>query len=442
MKYQVITFGCQMNKNDSERLESILEYLGLKKTSKSEDADIIILNSCSVRESAEYRAFGFVSNFRKLKKKKPNLIIGVCGCLPGRDKDKKIYKKHLKEKGVELYFANKDMVKLPKMLNKINPKIKNKDLGEDYFEIKAKTENNHKAFVPIQHGCNQFCTYCIVPYSRGRETNRTLRSILSEINCYDKNNFKELTLLGEIVNHYTAPDPKNFSSENPYKKNDFAKLLWEINKKVKNIERINWTAPHPLYMDDEVIDALTLSKQVNYLHIPVQAGSDNMLKKMNRKHDSQFFIEMLEKIRNKKPNIAIGTDMIVGFCGESETDFEETVDFYKKCDFDICYTAKYSDRSGTVANKNFKDDVSVKEKKKRWFTIQHLMEDITYKKNQKYLNREVSVLVDKFQKGYCFGNSNEMKLVKFSSKKDLTGKIVKVKIDKAETWILYGNNVL
>lgn len=431
-----------MNKNDSERLESILEYLNFKKTRKTEEANLVILNSCSVRESAENRIYGFVSNLSKRKKIDNNLIIGVCGCLPGRDKDKKIYEKNLKEKGVELYFSNQEMIKLPEMLHNLNSKIEKKELPKDYFKIEAKAETNYKAFVPVQHGCNQFCTYCVVPYSRGLEINRKLIDILNEINCFDQRNFKEITLLGEIINHYVAPDPENFSAENPYKKNDFAKLLWEINKQTKNIERINYTAPHPLYMDAEVIDALTLPKQINYLHIPVQAGSDNMLKKMNRKHDRQFFIDIIKKIREKKPNIAIGTDMIVGFCGETAEDFAETIDLYKKCDFDICYTAKYSDRSGTLANKNFSDDVSIEEKKRRWFEIQHLMEKITYQKNQKFVGETVSVLVDKFENGNCYGNSNELKLVEFPSEHDLTGKIIKVKINKAETWILYGNIVL
>lgn len=439
MKYQVITFGCQMNKNDSERIESILELLGMEKTKKIKEADLIILNSCSIREPAENRIYSFAHNLSKQKKENPNLIIGVCGCLPGRDKDKKIYKKNLKDKGVELYFPNKEMARLPEFLHKINPEIKKIKLDEDYFKISAKTEKKYKAFIPIQHGCNQFCSYCIVPYSRGLESNRKLNDILTEIECYDQKEYKEITLLGEIVNHYTASDPENFSSENPYKKNDFAKLLWEINKRFKNIKRVTWTAPHPIYFDEEVIDALTLEKQVNYLHIPVQAGSDNILQKMNRKHNRDFFINVIKKIREKKPSIAISTDIIVGFCDESEKDFLDTVELYKKCDFDISYTAKYSDRSGTLASKNFKDNITISEKKRRWFVIQDLMEKTTYKKNQKLVNKKLSVLVDKYENGFCFGNSSEMKLVRFPSKKDLTGEMVEVKIKEAETWILYGN---
>lgn len=431
-----------MNKNDSERLESILVQLGLEKTNKDLETDLVILNSCSVRESAENRVFGFASNFQKIKIKKPDLIIGICGCLPGRDKDRKIFKNHLQSKGVELYFTNKDMHTLPELLHKINPKIKNLKLDKDYFKIEAKNDNNFKAFVPIQHGCNQFCSYCVVPYSRGLETDRRVEDILNEISCYDKKNFKELTLLGEIVNHFVASDPENFSKNNPYKKNDFAKLLWEINYRFKNIKRVTWTAPHPIYFDDEVIDALNLEKQMNYIHIPVQSGSDIILKKMNRKHDRKYFIDLIKKIREKKPDIAISTDMIVGFCGETEEDFRQTLDLYKKCGFDTCYTAKYSQRAGTLAHKQFLDNIPTSEKKKRWFEIQHLMEEITYKKNQKFIGEEVEVLVDKYQNSFCFGNSREMKLVRFSGKKDLVGEIVKVKITEAEIWILYGNVIL
>ena len=452
-KYNIITFGCQMNKNDSERMESVLCNMGLEKVGTPEEADVIIMNSCSVRDSEEDRIFGGARNFAKLKKNKPNLIVAVTGCMPGRDKDKKLFKKLQK---VDLYFPTADMVKLPDMLCKLNPDFRKINLAStnllstddklvlgldsEYLKITPKYKNDFQAFIPIQTGCDHFCTYCAVPYARGREKNRPLQDILEEIKKLAKNGCKEITLLGEIVNHYVALDPEFFSKENKYSKNDFAKLLWEVNQ-VEGIERIHWTGPHPIYMDDEVIDALTLPKQINFLHLPVQSGSTEVLRKMNRKHDREFFIDLIKKIKAKKPGISIGTDIIVGFCGESLKEFQDTVDMYKECDFDISYPAKYSTRSGTVADKAFKDDVSIEEKKRRWFVLQDLMKEITYKKNQKFIGKTASVLVERYKDGICAGNSSEMRLTHFSGDKSLVGKIVEVKIKKADTWLLEGDMV-
>jgi len=436
-KYHIITFGCQMNKNDSERLESILLNMGLSSADKPEEADVIIMNSCSVRDSAEDRIFGGARNFAKLKKNKPNLIVAVTGCMPGRDKDKKLFKKL---QGVDLYFPTADMVNLPDMLCKLNPDFRKINLDSEYLKITPKYKNNFQAFVPIQTGCDHFCTYCAVPYARGREKNRPLQDILDEINSLAKNGCKEITLLGEIVNHYSALDPEFFSDDNKYSKNDFAKLLWEVNQ-IPGIERIHWTGPHPIYMDDEVIDALTLPKQINFLHLPVQSGSTEVLRKMNRKHDREFFIDLIKKIKTKKPDISIGTDIIVGFCGESLKEFEDTVNMYKECDFDIAYPAKYSTRSGTVADRAFKDDVSIEEKKRRWFMLQDLMKEITYKKNQTFVGKTVSVLVERCKDGVCAGNSSEMRLTHFLGGSSLIGQIVDVKISKADTWLLEGDMV-
>ena len=436
-----------MNKNDSERIESILVNMGLEKVNIPEEADVILMNSCSVRDSAEDRIFGGARNFAKLKKNKPNLIVVVTGCMPGRDKEKKFLKKL---QGVDLYFPTADMVKLPDMLCELNPDFRKINLADDYLKIEPKYKNDFQAFIPIQTGCDHFCTYCAVPYARGREKNRALKDIMDEIKKLAKNGCKEVTLLGEIVNHYKAPRLRqgyagqaelgDFSKDNPYKKNDFAKLLWEVNQ-IEGIERIHWTGPHPIYMDDEVIDALTLPKQMNFLHLPVQSGSTEILRKMNRKHDREFFIDLIKKIKVKKPDISIGTDIIVGFCGETLQDFQDTIDLYKECDFDIAYPAKYSTRSGTVADKAFVDDVSIVEKKRRWFALQDLMEEITYKKNQKFVGKVVSVLVERCKDEVCTGNSSEMRLTHFVGDESLVGQIVKVKIKKADTWLLEGDVV-
>jgi tRNA-2-methylthio-N6-dimethylallyladenosine synthase len=436
--YHIITFGCQMNKNDSERIVSLLDGMGLCETAVLEKADVILMNSCSVRQSAEDRVYSMTHRIAKIKKKNPDLIVCLTGCMIGRDKDGKIQKRlH----GVDLAFSTQNMIYLPKWLGELNPAFRSvEDLKEDYLALHPTVSQKTQAFVTIQTGCNHFCTYCVVPFARGLEQNRPLKQILDEVTVLAKKGYLEITLLGQIVNHYIAPDSQFFSSQNPYKESDFAKLLWELNQ-IKGIERIHYTAPHPIFMTDEVIDALTLPKQLNYLHIPVQSGNSDVLKKMNRRHTREFFIETIQKIKKKKPDIAIGTDIIVGFCGETEEQFQDTVSLYDICDFDISYHAQYSERSGTLAAKSFSDDVSRKQKKQRWRILQDMMTERVLKKNQKYVGQEVSVLVDKCQFNWCEGNSKEMKRVRFRGGEDLFGKIISVRIDEAQEWMLVGEQV-
>lgn len=424
-----------MNKSDSERLSTILENMGLVRTDQEEKADVILMNSCSVRESAESRIFGKDKKFLALKKEKPDLIVGVTGCMPGRDKGNKMGSKL---KSVDLYFPTKDMTQLPTRLAELNPNLRSMvDLAEDYLQLNPTYTNTVQAFVSIQTGCNMFCTYCVVPYARGLEVNRPLNDILDEVHALADKGCLEITLLGQIVNHYVAPDPEHFSANNPYNTNHFAKLLWELNQ-INGIERIHWTAPHPLYMDDEAIDALTLPKQLNYIHLPVQSGNTDVLARMNRRHNRELYLDVIKRIRAKKPDIAIGTDIIVGFCGETNEQFDDTVSLYKECDFDISYHAQYSTRSGTLATKIYKDDVPKEEKKRRWQVLQDLMEETTYRKNQRFLNQTVSVLFDDYADGWCTGNSREMKRVRCKGDESLVGTIRDVEIIRPDTWMLFG----
>ncbi|PIR04441.1 MAG: tRNA (N6-isopentenyl adenosine(37)-C2)-methylthiotransferase MiaB [Candidatus Magasanikbacteria bacterium CG11_big_fil_rev_8_21_14_0_20_39_34] len=439
-KYHIITFGCQMNKNDSERVESLFRGMGMESTEKETDADVILLNSCSVRESAEARIFGFTKNYVELKKQNPNLVVCVTGCMPGRDKGKSMGDKL---QGVDLYFPTKDMVHLPKWLYEINPNFRNmEDLQEDYLSLRPTLKKHTQAFVTLQTGCNHFCSYCVVPFARGLEVNRSLKEILEECNALAENGCIEITLLGQIVNHYIAPDPQYFSLHNPYRKSDFAKLLWEVNQ-IHGIERIHFTAPHPIFMSEEVIDAMALPKHLQFLHLPVQSGNDEMLRKMNRRHDRQFYLNLVKRIGEKHKNMALGTDIIVGFCGETDAMFEDTVDLYKECQFDISYTAQYSERSGTLAVKAFKDDVDKSEKKRRWWVLQKLMEDIVYQKNQKYIGQTVSVMLENATKTatgeWLTGNSEHMKRVRIQGDDSKVGTIQKVKIEKADKWMLWGH---
>ena len=437
-KYFIQTFGCQMNKNDSERLESIFLGMDIIPTDTVENADVVVLNSCSVRQKAEDRIYGITRNLEKLKEEKPDLIICVTGCMPGRDKDRKMEEKLV---GVDLFFPTHDMIHLPKWLCELNPNLrKMEEMEKDYFALRPTIKKTYQAFVTIQTGCNHFCTYCVVPFSRGLEKNRSLKQILDEVRDLAERGCVEVTLLGQIVNHYIAPDPQYFSVNNPYKKSDFARLLWEVNH-IAGIERVHWTAPHPIFMTDEVIDALTLPKQLNFLHLPVQSGNTEVLHRMNRRHTREDYLSVVKKIKQKKPDIALGTDIIVGFCGESERQFDDTVSLFEECHFDISYTAQYSTRSGTLAAKMFHDDVSQKEKKRRWWVLQRLMEKIVLEKNQDYVGKKVSVLVEDVSHGWCTGNSREMKRVRFKGDVNCVGKIIVVEVYKAGEWMLWGRAV-
>ena len=439
MNYHLITFGCQMNQSDAERMETILQGMGFLPTNQREAADIILLTTCSVRQSAEDRVYGLARDLNKLRKKNPQLLIGVTGCMAGRDVDGKIRRRL---SFIDFFFPTKDMIHLPEWIANRWPDVPiNRSCDSDYLSISPHYHQKHRAFVTIQTGCNKFCSYCVVPYSRGREKCRAVKDILGEIKQLASDGCLEVTLLGQAVNNYLASDPENFSPQNPYH-DHFAALLWEINQ-ISGIKRIHFTAPYPNHMTDEVIDALILPAQVNFLHLPAQSGDNEILRRMNRRHTREQYLEIIEKVKNKRLGIALGTDLIVGFCGETEEQFEHTLDLYRQCDFDISYHAQYSSRSGTLAAKIFKDDVSHEEKERRWRMVQNLMEETTLRKNQKFLNQIVEVLVDRCdEKGNCWGNTNEMKVARFPGSPDLVGKIIKVKVERPDVWVLFGTQHL
>jgi len=437
-KYHIVTFGCQMNKNDSERIAGLLSTLGFSAAAGEEDADLIITNTCSVRQSAEERVYGKQQDWAKLKIKNPKLLVAVTGCMAGRDLTGEIRRKL---PTVDLFFPTRDMVNLPRWIAGLRPDLVNSsDLADDYLKIRPLRVPSAQAYVTIQTGCNKYCTYCVVPYARGLEKNRPVAHILEEIRALGEQGVIEVTLLGQSVNSYVAPDPKTFSADNPYR-NHFAALLWEVNH-IPGIERIHWTAAHPISMHDEVIDALTLPKQVNYLHLPVQAGNDEVLRRMNRKYTRAEFLAIIEKVKAKRPGIALGTDIIVGFPGETAEQFADTVSLYQACDFDIAFTAQYSQRSGTLGARLYPDDVPAAEKRRRWDVLQELMESVALRKNQAFVNEVVRVLVERITDGRGQGNTREMKHAVFPCHDpSLLGKEVPVKINSALTWQLQGELV-
>ncbi|MDD5438144.1 MAG: tRNA (N6-isopentenyl adenosine(37)-C2)-methylthiotransferase MiaB [Patescibacteria group bacterium] len=434
-RFYVQTYGCQMNSNDSERLAGLLKSIGFEASDKEEDAQLVIFNTCSVREHAEERVYGRMESLVERKKKGEDVLIAVTGCMAGRDKNG-VLRRRLSM--ADLFFATPDMVNLPRWIAEFRPNwMVTGNETEDYLKIKPLRQKEYQAYVTIQTGCNHFCTYCVVPYARGLERNRPAADILTEIKDLAARGISDVTLLGQAVNDYIAPDPGSFSPDNPCK-NHYAALLWEINQ-IDGVKRLHWTAAHPLSMSDEVIQALTFPKQVNYLHLPVQSGSNEILRRMNRKYSREQYLEIIRKVKEARPGIALGTDIIVGFPGETEQDFQDTVDLYKACDFDISYTAQYSPRSGTLSFRLYPDNVSEEEKKRRWQILQDLMEENTLRKNQAFLDKTVEVFIEKIEGDFAYGTSSELKSVKLSgAKAEMLGQIVLVKIQKAMTWQLEG----
>ncbi len=424
-----------MNKNDSERIAGLLSSLGFNETPDESQADLIVVNTCSVRQSAEDRVYGSQEKYLEYKKTKPEMIVAVTGCMPGRDKAK-AFRQRLP--ATDLYFPTPDMVHLPRWISELRPELVNSgEQQADYLKVHPLRVETSQAFLTIQTGCNKFCTYCVVPYARGLERNRPAADILNEARELIAHGVIEITLLGQTVNSYRAADPETFSKENPFK-DHFAALLWELNQ-LPGLQRLHWTAAHPLSMTDEVIAALALPKQVNYLHLPVQSGSDEVLRRMNRKYNREQFMIAINKVKAARPGIALGSDIIVGFPGETREQFNETLSLYEEVGFDISYNAQYSPRSGTLGIKLYTDDISKEEKRDRWDELQSLMEKISLTKNQAFIGKTVSVLVDKVDNGYASGQSHEMKLTRFKcSDASVLGRIVPVSVTLAKSWVLEG----
>ncbi len=430
-----------MNRSDSERIEGLLLNMGFLPVDKPEEADLIILNTCSVRQTAEDRAYGLIRNFNRLKKTKPHLLIAVTGCVAGRDKDgairKKLqgnppsnspldYKRGEGKGGVDFFFPISDLPRLPEMINKKwDSRLRGNDRKEekkmDYLGVKPKAKEWWRGWVVIQTGCSNYCTYCVVPYARGHEKNRPVGAILKEARELVKNGAREINLLGQAVNSH----PK------------FVEILEEVNK-IPGINRIGIASAHPMYMNDAIIKALKLPKMMNYLHLPVQSGNDEILRKMNRKYTRADYLKVIAKIKKVRPGMALATDIIVGFPGETKKQFAETLSLYKECDFDMSYNAMYSPRMGTAAFRAFPDDIPQEEKRRRWHVLQNLMEKNVLRKNKKFLNKTVEVLVDGCSDGRCWGFSREYKRVIFPGSKDLVGQGVNVRINKVKEWELEG----
>lgn len=433
-KYTIVTYGCQMNEHDSEKISWLLENLGYEWTDDKENSDFIIYNTCLVRENAELKVYGQLGALKDLKRKNPDLILAICGCMMQREEARKVILE--KYKHVDIIFGTNNIHKLPLLIDRYKQTNKTVvDIIEDTRDIDDNVEANRKfsfkAFVNIMYGCNNFCTYCIVPYTRGRERSREPESIIKEVEKLAKEGYKEIMLLGQNVNSYG----KTLSI-----KYTFADLLKDINK-IDGIERIRFMTSHPKDLSDEVIFAMAnLDKVCEHLHLPVQSGSNRILKAMNRKYTREDYLLLIEKIKNAIPDISISTDIIVGFPGETEEDFLETLDLVKKVRYDSAFTFLYSIREGTKAaqmENQVPDDV----KHERFQRLLDTIYPIFYEENKKYLNKIVEVLVEEVSKNndeILSGRTRTGKLVHFKGDKNLIGKFVNVKITTPKTFTLEG----
>lgn len=434
--YHIITYGCQMNEHDSENIAGMLEALDYSHTPNPEEADVVVMNTCSVREHADKRFFGMLGQFKKQKKNNPDFIICICGCMPQQPH---IVEEIRKSFGwVDIVFGTQTIAEFPNLLmERIRTGKKQFSIIANNEEIpeekESKREFKHKALVNITYGCNNFCTYCIVPYTRGREKSRSLRAVKQEIINLVKDGVKEVMLLGQNVNSFRDADGNNFAA-----------LIRSLDE-VEGLERIRFMTSHPKDLSDELIACFGDCKKLCHnIHLPVQSGSDEVLRRMNRHYNRQRYMEIVEKLRATCPDLSISTDIIVGFPGETEEDFLDTLSLVREVEYDSAFTFIYSPRVGTPAAK-YDDQIPEKIKHNRF---DRLVEDVnrcSAKKNSEYLGRIVTVLVDgpsKNDTGAWSGRTDTFKLVNFTSEEPLTeGQMVSVRITETKTFSLDGEKV-
>ena len=429
----VTTFGCQMNARDSEKLSGILEQAGYVLT-ESEEADFDIYNTCTVRDNADQRVYGRLGRLNSLKKKNPGMKVALCGCMmqePGTiEKIQKSYR------FVDLIFGTHNIYKFAELLNAAfeqDGMIVDIWQGTDRIVEDLPVERKYpfKSGINIMFGCNNFCSYCIVPYVRGRERSREPEAILKEIRSLAADGVVEVMLLGQNVNSYGK------TLKNPI---TFAQLLKEV-EKIDGIERIRFMTSHPKDLSDELIQVMAKSRKIcHHLHLPLQSGSSRVLKEMNRRYDKEKYLSLVEKIREKIDDISLTTDIIVGFPGETEEDFQETLDVVRKAQYDTAFTFIYSKRSGTPAAA-MEDQVPQEVVKDRFDRLLALVQEIGRERSSRFLNTVQEVLVEEkqsSQKGYVTGRMMQNLLVHFPGEESLVGKTVRVKLKECKGFYYIG----
>ena len=431
--YYIKTYGCQMNVHDSENIKAILEEMGFKETLDMEKADLILLNTCAIRENAHNKVFGMIGRLKHMKENRPNIITGVCGCMA---QEEVVVNEILdKYSFLDLVFGTHNIHELPEILNKAmhNKKIEVEVYsceGDIIEDIPVKRDSKYKAFVNIMYGCDKFCTYCIVPYTRGKQRSRRFGDIIREVKSLKDAGYKEVTLLGQNVNAYGKDLGLEF---------DMGDLLEEVAK--TGIERIRFVTSHPWDFTDKMIEVISKYPNIMpYIHLPLQSGSDRILKLMGRRYTKKSYLELFNKIKETVPNASITTDIIVGFPGESEDDFEDTLEVVNICKYDSAFTFIFSPREGTPAAK-MKDDTPLDVKEDRLHRLNELVNKYALEANLQYLGKVVPVLLENVSEknsDMLAGYTDTMKLVNVKASKDMLGKIVDVKITDVKTWSMDG----
>ena len=432
-KYFIKTYGCQMNEHDSEVIGALLEKLGFEKADSYLDADLVILNTCSIRENAHNKAFGMLGRLKHLRNEKKDLIIGLCGCMA---QETSVVEEILRDyKFVNFVFGTHNMHELPKILDKaIEENSQQIEVysreGDLYEGLPVVRTNNYKAYVNIIYGCDKFCTYCIVPYTRGRERSREKEDILKEVDELIESGYKEITLLGQNVNAY---------GKDLYDDYNLGDLLEDIAK--KDIPRVRFMTSHPWDFTDKMIEVIAKYKNIMpSVHLPVQSGSSKILKLMGRRYTRESYLELFHKIKDTVKDVAISTDIIVGFPGETEEDFLETLSLVEECKYDNAFTFIFSERVGTPACK-LKDDTPLSEKEERLQRLNEVVNKYFLENNKKLEGTTLNVLVEGVseKKDMYYGYSETNKLINFTSDKELVpGDLVDVEITSSKTWSLDG----
>ena len=429
-KYLILTYGCQMNVHDSEYISGIMKDMGYTKTEDMNKADVIIVNTCAIRENAHNKAEGMLGRIKHLKETKEDIIVIFCGCMA---QEEGLVNKIKDYKWIDIICGTHNYHKIPEYLYQY---MNNGKVCEVYSiegnvieNLPVVRDSKYTAWVNIQYGCDKFCTYCIVPYTRGKQRSRKSEDIIDEVRELYNNGYQEVTLLGQNVNAYG----KDF--DNDY---DFADLLGEVSQ--IGIPRIRFVTSHPWDFTDKMIEVISKCDNIMpYIHLPIQSGSDRILKLMGRKYTIKEYLEIVRKLREKIPNVSITTDIIVGFPGETEEDFQNTLDIVNQVKYDLAYTFIFSPREGTPAAKMV-DNTPIEEKKERLARLNELINKYALESNQKMLDKTYDVLIlgesDKDDK--YMGYTDNMKLVNVKCDKELVGKIIPVKITGVKTWSLDG----
>ncbi|WP_274651472.1 tRNA (N6-isopentenyl adenosine(37)-C2)-methylthiotransferase MiaB [Paenibacillus humicola] len=430
-RYLIYTFGCQMNEHDTEVMKGMFEQMGYEATEDRREADVILLNTCAVRENAEDKVFGELGHLKHLKTEKPELILGVCGCMSQEESVVgRIMRKHA---FVDLIFGTHNIHRLPQLLQdalfskEMVVEVWSKE--GDIIENLPKKREGMRGWVNIMYGCDKFCTYCIVPYTRGKERSRRPDDVIAEVRELARQGFKEITLLGQNVNAYG----KDFEDLD-YR---FGDLMADIAK--IDIPRIRFTTSHPRDFDDHLIEVLSRGGSlVEHIHLPVQSGSTEVLKRMSRKYTRETYLELVGKIKRAIPNVVLTTDIIVGFPGETEEQFEETLSLVREVGFDSAFTFIYSPREGTPAAE-MADNIPDEVKKRRLARLNDLMAELSLKSNEKLRGEIVEVLVEgesKNNANVLSGRTRTNKLVHFEGPKEWIGRFVQVRVTEPQTWYI------